>query len=92
MRLENLLSKNEIIYTYLNIVPFGRDYEGNNITGIASASYSLFGIPPKDLNIAQSAYLIGLLQSPYMYTPYEENGELKLIKKSKSVLIVNIMY
>lgn len=55
-------------------------------------SYSLFGIPPKDLNIAQSAYLIGLLQSPYMYTPYEENGELKLIKKSKSVLIVNIMY
>ena len=36
-----------------------------------SASYSLFGIPPKDLNIAQSAYL-GLLQSPYMYTPYEE--------------------
>ncbi|MDN8759731.1 biosynthetic peptidoglycan transglycosylase, partial [Staphylococcus aureus] len=43
MRLEKLLSKNEIIYTYLNIVPFGRDYEGNNITGIASASYSLFG-------------------------------------------------
>ena len=84
--------QNEIIYTYLNIVPFGRDYEGNNITGIASASYSLFGIPPKDLNIAQSAYLIGLLQSPYMYTPYEENGELKLIKKSKSVSIVNIMY
>ncbi len=83
MRLENLLSKNEIIYTYLNIVPFGRDYEGNNITGIASASYSLFGIPPEDLNIAQSAYLIGLLQSPYMYTPYEENGELKTYKEVK---------
>ncbi len=83
MRLEKLLSKNEIIYTYLNIVPFGRDYEGNNITGIASASYSLFGIPPKDLNIAQSAYLIGLLQSPYVYTPYEENGELKPYKAVK---------
>ncbi len=69
IRLEHLLSKDEIIYTYLNIVPFGRDYNGANISGIASASYSLFGIPPKDLSIAQSAYLIGLLQSPYGYTP-----------------------
>lgn len=74
IRLEHLLSKDEIIYTYLNIVPFGRDYNGANITGIASASYSLFGIPPKDLSIAQSAYLIGLLQSPYSYTPYEKMG------------------
>lgn len=47
IRLEHLLSKDEIIYTYLNIVPFGRDYNGANISGIASASYSLFGIPPK---------------------------------------------
>lgn len=77
MRLEKILSKNEIIYTYLNIVPFGRDYNGSNITGIASASYSLFSIPPSKLNVAQSAYLIGLLQSPYMYTPYENNGDLK---------------
>ena len=45
-RVENLLSKDEIIYTYLNIVPFGHDY-GANITGISSASYSLFGIPAK---------------------------------------------
>lgn len=77
MRLEKVLSKNEIIYTYLNIVPFGRDYEGSNITGIASASYSLFGVPPFELNIAQSAYLVGLLQSPYMYTPYNTDGSLK---------------
>ena len=76
-RVENLLSKDEIIYTYLNIVPFGHDYNGANITGISSASYSLFGIPAKDLNIAQSAYLIGFLQSPYGYTPYDEHGKVK---------------
>ncbi|CDR25903.1 transglycosylase domain-containing protein [Staphylococcus schweitzeri] len=81
IRLEHLLSKDEIIYTYLNIVPFGRDYNGSNISGIASASYSLFGIPPKDLSIAQSAYLIGLLQSPYAYTPYEKDGSLKSDKE-----------
>ncbi|WP_436965789.1 transglycosylase domain-containing protein [Staphylococcus shinii] len=77
MRAEKLLTKDEIIYTYLNIVPFGRDYNGSNISGIASASYSLFGKPTSDLNIAESAYLVGLLQSPYFYTPYEENGTLK---------------
>jgi len=76
-RVETLLSKDEIIYTYLNIVPFGHDYNGANITGISSASYSLFGIPAKDLNVAQSAYLIGLLQSPYGYTPYDEHGKIK---------------
>ena len=76
-RVETLLSKDEIIYTYLNIVPFGHDDNGANITGISSASYSLFGIPAKDLNVAQSAYLIGLLQSPYGYTPYDEHGKIK---------------
>lgn len=29
------------------------------------------------MNIAESAYLIGLLQSPYYYTPYTEDGSLK---------------
>jgi len=83
MRLEKILSKNEIIYTYLNIVPFGRDYNGANITGIASASYSLFNVPPSKLNVAQSAYLVGLLQSPYTYTPYENNGDLKAYNEVK---------
>lgn len=43
----------------------------------------MFGIPPKDLSIAQSAYLIGLLQSPYGYTPYEKDGTLKSDKDLK---------
>ncbi|MBU0437985.1 transglycosylase [Staphylococcus succinus] len=77
MRAEHVLTKDEIIYTYLNIVPFGRDNHGSDITGIASASYSLFGKSATNLNIAESAYLIGLLQSPYYYTPYTEDGSLK---------------
>ncbi|MCY1608183.1 penicillin-binding protein [Staphylococcus pettenkoferi] len=77
MRTEHVLSKKEILYTYLNIVPFGRDFKGINISGIAPASYSLFGKSPNELNVAESAYLIGLLQSPYTYTPYHEDGTLK---------------
>lgn len=77
MKLERILSKQEILYTYLNIVAFGRDYNGDNITGISSASYSLFGKPPSDINLPEAAYLVGLVQSPYTYTPYKEDGSLK---------------
>lgn len=77
MRAEKILTKDEILYTYLNIVPFGRDYNGTNISGIGSAAYSIFGKPAEDLNIAESTYLVGLLQSPYYYTPYNEDGSLK---------------
>ncbi|PCF43101.1 biosynthetic peptidoglycan transglycosylase [Staphylococcus delphini] len=77
MRVEHFLTKDEIIYTYLNLVPFGLDTNGQNVTGITSASYGLFGKPPKTLNLAESAYLIGLLQSPYAYTPFNDDGSLK---------------
>ncbi|ARJ50018.1 transglycosylase domain-containing protein [Staphylococcus lutrae] len=77
IRIEHILTKDEIIYTYLNLVPFGLDTNGQNITGIASASYGLFGKPPKSLNISEAAYLVGLLQSPYVYTPFNQDGTLK---------------
>lgn len=77
LKLERIMSKEEIMYIYLNIVSFGRDYNGDNITGISSASYSLFGKPPSDVNLPEAAYLIGLVQSPYTYTPYYEDGTLK---------------
>lgn len=77
MRTEHLLSKKEILFTYLNIVPFGLDSHGANISGIASVSFSLFGKSAENLNVAESAYIVGLLQSPYHYTPYNKDGSLK---------------
>ncbi len=77
MRIEHIMTKQEIIYTYLNLVPFGLDTHDQNITGITSASYGIFGKPPHDLNIAESAYIAGLLQSPYVYTPFTKDGQLK---------------
>ncbi|WP_412521120.1 transglycosylase domain-containing protein [Staphylococcus simulans] len=77
LKLERIMTKEEILYTYLNIVPFGRDYNGDNITGIGSASFSLFGKPPSDVNLPEAAYLVGLVQSPYYYTPYQADGTLK---------------
>ncbi|QLK86270.1 transglycosylase [Staphylococcus sp. 17KM0847] len=77
MRIEKLLTKDEILFTYLNRVPFGLDTNGQHITGITSASYGIFGKAPHALNLAESAYLTGLLQSPYFYTPFHKEGQLK---------------
>ncbi len=92
IRLKHLLSKDEIIYTYLNIVPFGRDYNGANISGIASASYSLFGIPPKDLSIAQSAYSLVCCKAHMAIHP-TKIWNVKLDKKYLNIVFKdNIMY
>lgn len=77
MRLENIMTKDEIIYTYINRVSFGRNQHGQHITGITAASYGIFGKPPKLLNLPEAAYLAGLVQSPYYYTPYTKDGHLK---------------
>ncbi len=76
-RVEKSLSKDEIMSAYLNVVSFGRNANGQNVAGIEAASRGVFGKHAKDLNIAQSAFLAGLPQNPYTYTPFLNNGQLK---------------
>ena len=76
-RVENILSKEEILEAYLNAVSFGRNANGQNIAGIESAAEGVFGKPASELNIAESAFLAGLPQNPYAYTPFNQDGSLK---------------
>ncbi|TDM07653.1 transglycosylase domain-containing protein [Macrococcus lamae] len=76
-RVEKSLTKNEIMSAYLNVVSFGRNTNGQNVAGIEAAARGVFGKHAKDLNIAQSAFLAGLPQNPYTYTPFMTNGSLK---------------
>lgn len=77
MNVEKSMSKEEILDSYLNVVSFGRNSNGSNVAGIESAAQGVFGKSAKDLNVAQSAYLAGLPQNPYTYTPFLPNGDLK---------------
>ena len=63
-RLENTLSKNDILQLYLNTA-----YLGRGSWGIEMAAKSYFGKPAKDLTIAQGAMLAGLLKGPSYYNP-----------------------
>lgn len=63
--LETKYSKDEILEMYLNQINFGY-----NVYGIESASQFYFNKPAKDLTIAESAYLIALINAPGYYSPY----------------------
>lgn len=77
LRVDRQFSKEEILEAYLNVIPYGREASGQNIAGIKTASSGVFGVEAKDLNLAQSAYLAGLPQSPSVYTPFNQDGSVK---------------
>lgn len=64
-RLEQLLSKDEILACYLNRVYFGGGYYG-----IEAAAEGYFGVHASELTLAESALLAGVLKSPATYAPH----------------------
>ena len=57
-------TKNQILEMYLNRVPYG-----NHAIGIETAAELYFFKPARDLDLAESAMLAGLPQSPSFYDP-----------------------
>ncbi|WP_129045276.1 transglycosylase domain-containing protein [Companilactobacillus metriopterae] len=77
MRVDKYFTKDEILEDYLNAATLGRNNKGQNIQGVYAAAKGLFGKTPSELNLAESAYIAGLPQSPSVYTPYDNDGKLK---------------
>ncbi|MGR9049049.1 transglycosylase domain-containing protein [Halobacillus faecis] len=77
LRIERFLDKDQILEAYLNIVPFGRNANGQNVAGVQTAAQGIFGVDAKDLTLAQSAFIAGLPQSPFGYTPFYNDGTIK---------------
>lgn len=65
LRLEQVLTKDEILGHYLNESPYG-----GTIYGVEEASLSFFGKPASDVTLAEAAYLASLPQLPTYYSPY----------------------
>lgn len=78
MRLEHFMDKDEILEAYLNIIPYGRNVVGQNIAGIETAAEGIFNLKAKDLSLPQAAYIAGIPQAPFAYTPfYSKNQGIK---------------
>jgi 1A family penicillin-binding protein len=65
VKLEQSLSKEEILGLYLNESPYG-----GTIYGVEETSLAFFGKHAKDVTLAEAAYLAALPQAPSYYSPY----------------------
>jgi len=72
VRLENQLSKDDILYLYLNHI-----YLGSGAYGVAAAAREYFGKPLGEIDIAEAAMLAGLPQAPSRYSPFKHWPQAK---------------
>ncbi|MBN6188231.1 transglycosylase domain-containing protein [Aneurinibacillus sp. BA2021] len=89
LRMERMFSKEQILDAYINKMYFGQNANRTNLYGVQAAAKGIFGVDAKNLNIAQSAYLAGMLQAPYSYIPFEKikkNGLALGLERQKLVL------
>lgn len=63
-QLERAYTKNEILTMYLNTSEFG-----SNAYGIKTAGKTFFNKEPNELNVQESATLVGLFKAPSFYSP-----------------------
>jgi len=79
IRLEQILTKDQILEMYLNQV-----YWGHNNYGVQTAARSYFNKSSEYLNLGESAMMAGLIQAPEEFSPF---ASMKLAKqKQKEVL------
>jgi 1A family penicillin-binding protein len=84
IKLEQILSKDEILGHYLNESPYG-----GTIYGVEEASQSFFGKSAKDLSLPEAAYLSALPQAPTRLSPYGNNKDLL---DARQQLVLQRMY
>lgn len=69
-------SKKDILTFYLNEVGYGGPSRG-----IEAASQMYFGIPAKNLDLTQAAFLAGLTAAPTTFSPFGVNPQLATIRQ-----------
>lgn len=82
IKTEFVLSKDEILQTYFNII-----YVGPNIYGVEKGAQYYFNKSARDLDLAECAFLAGINNSPNSYNPFGEKDNSEKIKiRSTTVL------
>ncbi|MDX2304048.1 MAG: transglycosylase domain-containing protein [Microscillaceae bacterium] len=72
VKIERRYTKREIIEMYLNTVPFG-----HNAYGVHTAAKAFFDKHPSQLNVQESAVLVGMLKAPSRYSPISHKNASK---------------
>ncbi len=83
-QVERMISKDQILELYLNILFVG----SNNLHGVELGAEYYFNKSAKDLDLAECAFMAGINSSPNAYDPFDttkDNSE-KIKNKTKTVL------
>lgn len=78
--MNRVMKKDEILEAYLNNIYFGK-----NAYGVAAGAELYFGKNVKDLNLAESAMLVGITNNPKIYSNYSA-------AKTRQKIILKKMY
>ena len=100
-QVERMITKDEILELYLNIIYVG---EEGNLHGVELGAEYYFNKSAKDLDLAECAYLAGINSSPNYYNPFKlysdtdteekraeriKNKTLTVLKKMKDLGFIN---
>lgn len=77
LQIEQRFEKDQILWMYLNQVPFG-----SNIFGAEEASQGYFGKPARELTLNESAILASILKATSYYSPYGSHKNEMLERKN----------
>jgi membrane peptidoglycan carboxypeptidase len=78
LKLENALTKDQILENYLNTIYFGR-----GAYGVQTAAQQYFNRNANQLTISQSAIVASILRSPGLYDPFYGDKEQKARNKAR---------
>ena len=81
-RIEKTISKEDILFLYLNQI-----YLGHGAYGVEAASENYFNKSVKDLNLAECSILAGLPQAPSKYSPFRHPE----LAKQRQIYVLNRM-
>lgn len=84
LKLEQVVTKDQILELYLNQAPYG-----GNMYGVEQASQTFFGKHASDVTLPEAAYLAGVLPAPSYYSPYGNHKAGLDVRKN---LVLDKMY
>lgn len=81
-KLEQMLTKDQILELYLNLI-----FLGSDVYGVELGSQYYFNKSVTELSLTECAFLAGINNSPNSYNPFEETDNTDLIKRRTKIVL-----
>lgn len=85
-KVEQMLSKSQILELYLNEI-----FMGGTVYGVESGAKYYFSKSAKDLSLAESAFLAGINDSPNYYNPFEGEDKTEIINNKTKLVLAKML-